>query len=254
VLVSQDSRLIKILQVGFRARCKYCSAVMAQNITRQRDHLASCKLAFEASTTRKPKRQKTLDFSAMSKSALDSKLATWIFVSARPFSSSEEFALQDLLSGMSRGYTMPSRSTISRSLLPRCYEKMKSTVVGELQKIQHLNLAVDETTTIRGQRILNLSISTVDKSYYFMTEDMGDKPLDAQNIAEWTLKAAEELLRLLGPTVDWGRTNSLASDTRNTMKASDILRANSRTRNTFFIPCDSHSLQLVIKDILGLPK
>jgi Protein of unknown function (DUF 659) len=149
---------------------------------------------------------------------------------------------------------MPSRSTISRSLLPRCYEKMKSTVVGELQKIQYLNLAVDETTTIRGQRILSRSISTVDKSYYFMTEDMGDKPLDAQNIAEWTLKAAEELLRLLGPTVDWGRTNSLASDTRNTMKASDILRANSRTRNTFFIPCDSHSLQLVIKDILGLPK
>lgn len=248
-------KLIQVLQIGSRARCKACNAVMAQNITRQRDHLVSCKSAHEISTAREAKRQKTLDFSATSKSNLDMKLATWLFVSARPFSLSEEPAFLDLLSCLSRNYTLPSRTTISESLLPRCYEKMKSTVISELQKIQHINIVVDESTTIRGQRVINLSVSTVNKSYYIMSEDMGDKPLNAQGISEWTLKATEELLGLLGRTVDWGRVNSLSSDTCNTMKAVfDILEADNRMRNALFIPCDSHSLQLAIKDILGLPK
>ena len=52
----------------------------------------------------------------------------------------------------------------------------------------------------------------------------------------------------------WSRVTSFTTDTCNVMKAAwQIMRQDPRIQKSFFIPCDSHGIQLLVKDILTLP-
>jgi len=185
------------------------------------------------------------------KQSIDTKLGMAIFATARPFSLFEDPVLIDFIKSLKSDYNPPSRSTISISILPQCYSIVEREVAAELKKLQYFNLCVDETTNIRGQRILNLSISTPSCSYYITSEDMADQNLNAQVISLWVVKKVTELL---GPSTEWSKVNSLASDTCNLMKAVwAILENTEGLGHVFYIPCDSHSLQLVVKDLLHLP-
>ena len=71
----------------------------------------------------------------------------------------------------------------------------------------------------------------------------------ADRIAGWLIKQLEILEEDLGqklPTI-----NSLTTDTCPTMRSLwELLRAHDRFKYTLFVPCDSHGLQLLIKDIV----
>lgn len=54
---------------------------------------------------------------------------------------------------------------------------------------------------------------------------------------------------------DISRINSIATDTCDTMLAmGKQLQLSDQFRHVFFIPCDSHSIQLLVKDILTIPR
>lgn len=227
---------------------------MTQNITRQKDHLNACKKYIAAAAEQSepaPKRQKTLDFGASSKKIVDKKLAMALFAGARPFTLFQDPNFLDIIEAISPTYHPPSPSTIADSLLPQCYKSLWDDLMKEFTKLKHINLSVDETTNISGRRILNLSLLTPDRSYYIITEDMGAETLNAAIIISWFLKKVTELF---GPPHNWSRINSFTSDTCNLMRSVwSGVRFTPGMEHIFTIPCDSHSLQLGIKDLLNLP-
>jgi uncharacterized protein DUF659 len=218
--------------------------------------LLSCKAYFaeqsDLSILPPAKKQKCIDFAKASEKAVDLKLAMTIFATARPFTLFEDPVFLDFINAVDARYHPPSATTISNSLLPQCYNRVRNEVMTEINKLRYINLCVDETTNIRGQRILNLSISTPECSYYITSEDMADQNLNAPTIASWIVS---KLAELLGPSTNWKKINSFTSDTCNLMKAVwAILASTEGLEHVFYIPCDSHSLQLVIKDLLSLPR
>jgi hypothetical protein len=157
----------------------------------------------------------------------------------------------DLLHTFVPHYNPPDRRTIADSILTECYENLQTKVNTRLAKEQHINVVFDETSNVRNQRILNISFNTKSGSYYYRSDDMKDKTLDATTTANWVFSKLQEFL---SPELDWSRINSFATDTCNTMKAVwRVLSAKPELQHAFFIPCDSHGIQLVIKDILQLP-
>ena len=68
------------------------------------------------------------------------------------------------------------------------------------------------------------------------------------NIADWI---EYSLMKLCNGRFD--RINSIATDTCSTMlKVWEILEQFDEFKHCLFIPCDSHGLQLLIKDLLDL--
>jgi len=73
----------------------------------------------------------------------------------------------------------------------------------------------------------------------------------AENLGSWLMGKLGELIK-----GDWGQINSFATDTCSRMLLLwRILAADQRLQlsKALFVPCDSHGLQLLIKDVLGIP-
>ena len=78
--------------------------------------------------------------------------------------------------------------------------------------------------------------------------NIGDKQLTAENAAAILRKHMLEISN--GNNL---RINSLSTDTCDTMRKNwRCSRQSPEFKHVFFIPCDSHSLQLLLKDILKL--
>ena len=80
----------------------------------------------------------------------------------------------------------------------------------------------------------------------------------AERQAEWLDESIDELETALqevyGPNTELPFINSVATDTCSTMRSFWTKPgAKPRYKLTFFVLCDSHSLQLLIKDILEFP-
>jgi Protein of unknown function (DUF 659) len=145
-------------------------------------------------------------------------------------------------------YYPPGPTTIADSLLPQCYKPLWDDLTREMSKLKHINLCADETTNISGKRIMNLSLLAPDRSYYLVTDGM---EADAATIVSWFLKRVTELF---GPPHNWTKINSFTSGTCNLMRSVwSGLSFTPGMEHIFTIPCDSHSLQLGIKDVLYLP-
>jgi Protein of unknown function (DUF 659) len=96
-------------------------------------------------------------------------------------------------------------------------------------------------------RLANYSVLTPDgQSFYWKTVNVKDKTMSAENMVEEVVETAKEISK-----GSLSKFVSLAMDTcpRN-LKAFDILSDRFETRHMFMVPCESHGLQLLIKDIL----
>ena len=119
----------------------------------------------------------------------------------------------------------------------------------ELRRTEFLNITVDETTNIRSQRVIVMTITTPMKSWFIHLKDMEDKTLDAPS--SWILNRLQYLLLQLDKIADWKRINSVSTDTCSVMKSVwEKLEQTLELRHCFMIPCDSHGLQLFMKDIV----
>ena len=96
-----------------------------------------------------------------------------------------------------------------------------------------------------------MTITTPTMSWFLHLHDMEDKTLDAPTISSWILKRLHNLLLQLDDVVDWKRINSISTDTCSVMKSVwQNLATTSELKHAFMIPCDSHGLQLIMKDIV----
>lgn len=118
-----------------------------------------------------------------------------------------------------------------------------------MQANNMINIVSDESNNHTGDRILNMTVLTKDhESFHAFSESASAMKLDAEATATWMLKKIDQLTRS-----NFKKVNSVATDTCSLERAVwDILGSDTRLQHAFFIPCDSHGLQLLIKDLLGL--
>lgn len=114
----------------------------------------------------KGKKQKLLTFSASQPSrGIDQLIAQVCFTGARPFNLFEQQEMRDLIHALSPTYQILSRHRIADDLLDEAYNGLREEVLKVLRRIEFLNIT-DETSNIRSQRVIVMTITTPAKSWF----------------------------------------------------------------------------------------
>ena len=172
-----------------------------------------------------------------------------VYMGARPFQLFDEAYMKDFILAVSDGvYLPPSRRSIGGELLEEEYTKLKNKIEVLLRAQDKLNFVLDESPNISSHRIVNISVVIPQYGSIFLgNEDVGDKSLDTNFFTNW-------FMRMVAP-YDLSRVSSLTTDTCATMRSTwSGLESTEQLSHAIFIPCDSHGLQLLIKDLLELPQ
>lgn len=236
--------------------CKHCKWSNAKNVSRAIAHLDSCdKYAARQgifSEGRPAKRQHqlpSLSLPAARKQRLDQLGAMAIYMGARPFQLFEENHMKQFIIAASDNlYTPPHRRMVGGELLEKCYNQVRGKVEVVLTELEKLNFVLDESPNINSQRMVNLSVVTQEYGSFFLGNyHVGSQSLSASFFVEW-------FIHLTSP-YDLARVSSLTTDTCATMRKTwEGLEKHESLKHTLFIPCDSHGLQLLIKDLLESPQ
>ena len=118
-----------------------------------------------------------------------------------------------------------------------------------------MNFYTDESNNIRKERVINFIVyaprgcGTDGGAFYLHSEINGSKTMDADTQLAYVIRRAT--IALDGQLF---RMNSLSTDMYSTMRSLwKKLRASKELRHVFCSPCNSHGIQLFLKDILQLP-
>lgn len=185
---------------------------------------------------------------------LDKLAGMAIFAGGLPFSTFDKWVKPDMwkfIHGLNTAYKIPERHRIAKELLPQCYSQTNAEVKELLGDVQFLNFVCDESEDKARRRITNLLVNTSQQEAFFLrnfhTKD--------QN------QTASFLASLIIPEIvdacnnDLSRFNSLATDTCAVMRAMHgIMEHDPQFSHVFFVLCDSHGIQLLVKRILELPQ
>jgi hypothetical protein len=187
-------------------------------------------------------------FSKAEKHELDLAFAQACYIDARPFTLYERGSqLRQAIQKLCTAYTPPDRKAISGPLLDETFDIVKAKMNPLLTRIERINVITDESTNINSKRIVNLSLNTKAHGIiHIKSEDIGSLSFTANNAAAWV---REKLIDLTTNNLD--RVNSVTTDTCSTMARMWIeLRGYDDLHHIFTIPCDSHGIQLLIKDLV----
>jgi len=252
-----------------QAECKHCQRPFADsNTTRKRKHLVEeCPrfldytrangirndvtrdaTAFQA----KGGQQKVLNFPVLAKEehkSIDLAFANVCYVQALPFALYESEAMKNALHKLHPAYKPPNRKAVGGPLLTTSYNSLKLQVLATVARLDFLNVISDESSNINGSRIFNTCLHTPQGALHWTSQDIAAKRLTAENVATTLRQLMHEI-----SNGEYSRLNSLSTDTCDTMlKTHWLMLQFPELKHVFFIPCDSHGLQLLVKDIVNLP-
>jgi hypothetical protein len=252
-----------------RYRCRHCQKdFAATSVGRPKEHLAACdkwqakqqlerQVRDEASylpSYSEAVQKKITDLGIQHISQDESQslaydAAAAIIAGGRPFSLFESPRWHYFFTRIKPGWKPPSRAVITR-ILPEFYQELRDEVFRRISSSEWFNIVFDASDNVSGHRIVNLSVQIPDgPAFYWKTFDTGDEQHTAEN---WVKLIWREMQQLCGG--DLPRINSICTDTENTMRSvHDLLGRLPELSHINFSLCDSHGLQLLIKDILLLP-
>jgi hypothetical protein len=195
------------------------------------------------------KKQRKLTFHthgspAPTKHKLNTLFGMAIFTSCSSFRQFETPEWQEFFKAL--GYTPPHRKTLSSTILDQCYDYTKTQVTDIINSSSNIGIVADESTNITGTRIENISVIVKGTSYFWSNESLEDRNATAdatiQSIKQKALDITQGDLKRLG---------ALSTDTCSTQQASWAkLKSDPDLAHVFGIGCDSHGIQLIIKDIV----
>ena len=169
-----------------------------------------------------------------------------IYMQSRPFRLADDPYFWDILNELNEDYTPPTWQDIAGKILQDSYLMIKNQVDCEIALEQHINIVMDESTNIQFNRIMNVSVSTDRGVFHWKSRDIGARNMTAESCAEFI---TEELWLMTKNNLS--RINSMSTDTCATMRKTwRVLKNYSELKHVFFIPCNSHGLQLAMKDLL----
>ena len=85
-------------------------------------------------------------------------------------------------------YKPPTVHALQTPLLDEAYKNIKSEVNKILNATYYFNIITDESTNINKERIINLSINTVHRIFYFVSQEAGAESMNTADTAAWLIK------------------------------------------------------------------
>ena len=147
---------------------------------------------------------------------------------------------------------LPNYQSIVNKWLDECYLATKAKVDMILANERHLNFITDESSNIRRERIINLCVQVPDfGAFYAQSEAIKDETLNISFLTNWVSNSMATITKNGSSII-----NSLITDTCNTQRAvgKEISLLSSFNPRIFWVPCDSHGLQLLVKDTIEIPQ
>jgi len=180
------------------------------------------------------------------KASLDLQCASMCYEQAFSFAFIEHPSTTEFLRNLNPAYKPPSRRDLAGRLLDDTYSTLKERVTTTIGKTEWLNIITDESSNLTNGRIANISVHTSLGVFHWISQDVGAMRMTAENITAWLRSHLHSLTNN-----DLKRINSIATDTCITMIAAwERLGQFDDLKHCFFIPCDSHGVQLLIRDLV----
>jgi len=169
---------------------------------------------------------------------LDEQIGIMIAKEFQPFSLVENKEFKRFVHMLNPGYSLPSRKTISKSIIPQLYEKTKDKIRVNLPNAQYVAFTTDGWTSINNDSFVALTVHFIDQTncnlktfllgcYYF------EKSHTASNLSDFLNNCFKE----------WDiaeKVKVAVSDS-----AANITAAINMNKNWRHIPCLAHSINLI---------
>ena len=186
---------------------------------------------------------------AIQKEEIDLQAAMWCYMGNHPFTMFDNEFGKQFLKSLNPVYEPPSRKLLAGRLLDSVYSTIKKRTEDIIAAMPNINISSDESSNIKSARICNISVHSESGSLHYLSEDILAKRMTAAGNADWL---RTHLLNLSNQNPS--RINSVTTDTCDTMFSMwEEFESYEEFKHCLFIPCDSHGIQLLIKDLLKIP-
>ena len=248
-------------KAGFRTdrgKCKACGKERSWQTTDLRQHLMRCK-SYIQGKGKEGEEEVALEqqklvvpvIGTLMMKVLQDQMAEAVILDSLPLDAFEDKKhLAPILKRFYPTVKPPTSKDIVRIHLPDVYKRTQNEVLNHIKNATLLNLITDESNNIKRQRVQNLCVNIPGHgAFYWDSEIINGDTCDGEWHADWLDHRFQ--------TISGGNTsliNSVSMDTCPTQnKASRILSARPPYKHVFFVPCTSHGLQLLIKDVIAIP-
>lgn len=230
-----------------RGRCKHCNAEMAWNITLNlRPHLAGKCLKYN------PKKRETpiTSYFEPANASAEELFAYAVFTSTTNFRQFESPEWKLFFKKI--GFKPPTRNELiykNECWLDKIYDTTKLRVRQIADDATHIQLVCDGSSNITKDRVENISFLVDKISYYWQTTKVDGTGATTAG-SDWSkshiINTATDITR-----DRLHRWTAFSSDTDSAQqKLWSLIAQDSTTKHVLSVPCDSHGLQLVMKDLL----
>ncbi|XP_008182425.1 zinc finger BED domain-containing protein 6-like [Acyrthosiphon pisum] len=179
---------------------------------------------------------------AMTRSkAIDKQLMKMIVKEYHPFSVVEDQEFRNLIKMLNPSYIIPSRKTVTQSLLPQMYEMTIERVKDQLKNVSAVCMTTDGWTSLNNESFVAVTVHFIDPEN---ETQLSSVLLGCENFRD--KHTADNLAIFLRNTVDeWNLTNKITgvvSDNASNIKSAIVKKCNWR-----YLSCFAHSINLVVQ-------
>jgi hypothetical protein len=119
------------------------------------------------------------------KDLLDQKFAAAVYEGGHAFTLYDKPAIREAFQLLDPSYTSPSAKALSTQLLNEAYTRVKEEVRRRIIAVSYLNFTTDESDSISGDRIANLSLNLLrEGSFHLKSLCTGSTTHTAENLAD----------------------------------------------------------------------
>jgi len=231
-----------------RAECLYCKKEMADHSTKQKEHLAGCvayqNIASNSSpvqrTFTKKRHAEYLTFiTADDQKKSEKEMSDFIFGDGVPLNTVDSPLFRKFVAGLNPHFNLPSRRTLSETLLDGAYDETFSNIEREIKEAFSLSLIFDAWTNIRHEPVVGFVITTP-KSFFWKALHSED----LRHTADFYVEQCSKIIDAFGAD----KFAAVVTDNASTMtKAWRIIEA--KYPGIVCFGCLAHVLNLLIGDI-----
>uniref|UniRef100_A0AAR5PTC4 BED-type domain-containing protein n=1 Tax=Dendroctonus ponderosae TaxID=77166 RepID=A0AAR5PTC4_DENPD len=172
---------------------------------------------------------------------LDNLVVKLVVTDFQPLSIVEDRGFKELVANLNPNYSLPSKKTLSKQLLPQCYYKLYAGLIEKLHSQDHMSITTDYWT------------SNTEKAYISVT---------AHFIQDWKLHAITLAIREVSVSNNSEDTGAVLKDildevgvfdkvvTIVTNNAENMKQAVLNDLNKHHHPCVAHTVNLCVNDAL----
>lgn len=182
--------------------------------------------------------------SVSKQNTIDEQLGVMISKEFQPFSLVENVEFKKFIYLLNPGYQLPSRKTVSKSILPQLYEKAREKVRNNLLNAKYISFTTDGWTSLNNDSFIAVTVHFIDPEECVLKTFL----LGCFNVVE-SHTAVNLSLFLNNSFKEWNITEKVKVAVSD--NAANITSAIGMNQNWRHIPCLAHTLNLIAQSGLG---